>query len=202
MPRRSTAIFTLALAIVVAPARAATPAGTVAAVTGECFLETGEQHRPLNLGDQVNTGDTVAVPDNARLKLRLGDGSFVSAASGTRLTIAAFTADAQHRDAQLSLPGGLLRIVVAAAAGQSRFEIATATGSAEAASGDFFIAATPEATQLGVLAGTVSLKSRANGHGVAVVAHKSARLDAGKDPVQRAWTPQEIAAVTDRTEVK
>jgi len=152
--------------------------------------------------DPVAVGDTVAVPDGARLKLRMSDGSFISAASGTRLTIAAFAADAQHRDAQLSLAGGLLRAVVAAASGQSRFEVGTATGTAEASSGDFFIAATPEATQIGVLAGTVTLKSRANGHGVAVPAHKGARLDAGKNPMPRTWTQQEFAAVTDRTNLQ
>src|SRR5258708_7004516 len=88
------------------PVAAAPQAGEVLAFVGQCFLQSGGQRTLLKLGDAVGVGDTIEVAEGARLKLRMKDGSVVSAAAGTRVTIEAYDSDAQHRDAKLSLAAG------------------------------------------------------------------------------------------------
>src|SRR5258707_14958169 len=90
------------------PALAA-PAGEVLAAKGECAVESGGKKQALKLGDAIQVGDVVDVPDGGRLKLRMVDGSVISAASGTRMTIESF--GMQPRDAKLNLASGVLRAV-------------------------------------------------------------------------------------------
>jgi hypothetical protein len=68
---------------------------------------------------------------------------------------------------------------------------------------DWFIEATPGATQVGVLTGSVSLTSTATKRAVTIPARWGARLEAGRDPVPaRVWTAAEFAAVITRTAVE
>ena len=87
---------------------AAAPAGSVVGLSGECFAGTGGQRRPLKLGASVEIGDTVDVAATGKLKLRMTDGSIVSVASGSRMSVGAFQTDAagQRQNAQLSLAQG------------------------------------------------------------------------------------------------
>jgi hypothetical protein len=203
MPRRLGLMLAMAALLTALPLRApaaASSAGLVVGVAGRCVAETGGVERPLKLGDPIAVGDTLVVPAAARLKLRLSAGSVISVASGTRLTITAYAAEAGHREARLSLAGGLLRAVVSAVAGPSRFEVDTATGTAAVRSTDWFVEAKPGSMQVGVLAGSVSLESRATGREVTIPARWGARLEAGRDPVPpRLWTPEEFANVISRT---
>ncbi|HUZ74255.1 MAG TPA: FecR domain-containing protein [Stellaceae bacterium] len=188
--------------VVMVSGAAAQPAGEVLAFHGQCFIETGKARSALKQGDPVQVGDTVVVPKGARLKLRMSDGSIIAAASGSRLTIGAYGTGAGGRRVKLDLAAGLLRAVVAAVSGPSRFEVDTATGVAAVRSTDWFVAAKPGMTQVGVLSGVVSLESRATGHAVDIPARWGARVEAGMDPVPpRVWRDSEFEDVIARTTV-
>ncbi len=179
-------------------------AGEVLAFAGQCFVEAGGHKSPLKNGDPVHVGDVIEVPAGSKLKLRMSDGSIIAAASGTRLTIAAFSSEGggQHRDAKFSLATGLLRAVVSPAGEVSHFEVDTATGVAAVRSTDWFVEAQPGAMQVGVLNGVVSMTSRATGRTVDIPARWGARLEAGRDPVPpRVWTAAEFNGVIERTTV-
>jgi hypothetical protein len=197
---RMTQTATIAALLLALPALAAAqPAGEVLAAKGECFVDSAGKRSALKIGDAVQVGDTVEVPDGAKLKLRMVDGSVLSAASGTRVTIESYVAE--PRDAKLALASGLLRAVVAKAGQPSRFEVDTATGVAAVRSTDWFIRVQPEeATQVGVLDGKVSLASVATHRAVDIPARWGARVEAGRNPVPaRVWSQAEFDDVIGRT---
>ncbi len=191
------------LTLAAGPALAA-PAGTVVGLFGASFVESGGARSALKLGQPVQVGDTVDVPASGKLKLRMSDGSVVSVASGTRMTVAAYTVDSagQRQQARLSLTQGLLRAVVAPVAHPASFEVDTAVGTAAVRSTDWFVTASATAMQVGVLSGSVEMTSAATRHGVTIPARWGARLEAGRDPVPpRLWSPAEFDAVIARTNV-
>jgi hypothetical protein len=183
---------------------AAAEAGRVLALFGTSFVESGGRKDPLRLGSPVAVGDTVDVPAGAKLKLRMDDGSIVAVASDSRLTIADYKSGVggEGRNAKLSLSGGLVRAVVASVPGPSHFEISTATGVAAVRSTDWFIQATAQYTQVGVLTGEVDLASAATGKAVLIKPGWGTRVFRGLDPVPpRRWMGYEFEAVIRRTEV-
>jgi hypothetical protein len=180
----------------------AAPAGTVIGVNGECFVVAGGSRVALRLGQAVQVGDTVDVAANGKAKLRMTDGSVVSVAPGSRMTIGAYAVDSagQRQDAQLSLGQGLLRAVVAPVERPARFEVETAVGTAAVRSTDWFVEASAASMQVGVLTGSVVMTSAATRRGVTVPARWGARLEAGRDPVPaRVWSQAEFDAIIART---
>jgi hypothetical protein len=204
MAWRSMAVAAALSLLLYSPAgrAAGADAGTVLTFKGDCAVESGGQRSVLKLGDTVHVGDTIDVPDGAKLKLRMVDGSVLSVASGTKMTVAAFSSEGSggKRDADLSLASGLLRAVVAPAAQGSRFEVDTATGVAAVRSTDWFVEAGAGTMRVGVLKGVVNLESRATRHGVDIPARWGSRLEAGKDPVPpRIWEESEFDRVIAAT---
>lgn len=195
----------IAAMLAVLPVGAAWPAagvGEVLAESGQCFVQSGGERAALKVGDPVHVGDSLEIPADARLKLRMSDGSVISAASGTKMTISEYTVDksAGQRDAKLSLASGLLRAAVSSFGQTSHFEVDTATGVAAVRSTDWFVEAFPTATQVGVLSGSVSLTSLATKSEVSVPARWGARVEAGRAPVPpRVWTQAEFDNVVART---
>jgi hypothetical protein len=180
-------------------------AGAVLAMYGQCFGQTDGRGTALSLGDPVYVAETVDVAAGAKLRLRMNDGSIISVASGSRLTITNYRAGAggEGRDAILSLGAGLLRAVVSPVSGSPHFEVDTATGVAAVRSTDWFIEAQPGSTQVGVLEGRVSLKSAATGREIVIPGHWGARVEAGRDPVPaRVWTEAEFADFIRRTSLE
>jgi hypothetical protein len=172
-------------------------AGTVIAVSGSCTA----RGRVLKSGAAVQVDDAVAVPADGRLKLRMVDGSMISIAPDSGMTVAGYNVGSVGRIAKLSLAQGLLRAMVAPVEGPSTFEIATAVGTASAHSADWFIEAQVGSVQVGVLAGTVDLMSAVSGRAVSIPARWGTRLEAKRDPVQpRVWAHVEFAAFIRRTE--
>jgi hypothetical protein len=174
---------------------AETRAGEVLVSSGHCFIQAAGKRAELRLGDPVSVGETVEVPAGSRLELQLNDGSVISIASGSRLTIDSFTLDTavNGRDAEFRLLTGLLRLVVATFSGQSHFEVKTSTGVAAVRSTDWFIESREGTTQVGVLAGTVTLKSIATGTEVTVPARWGAKVIGPRDPVPpRVWQRSEF----------
>ncbi|HZT88539.1 MAG TPA: FecR family protein [Stellaceae bacterium] len=172
-------------------------AGTVVGISGACTAGG----RVLKLGDPVEVSETLNVPAGGKLKLRMADGSVVSVAPGSQLTVAAYAVgpSGQRADAKFSLSQGLIR---AAVAGQpAAFEVTTAVGTASVRGTDWFIAALPGSAQVGVLAGLVDLRSAATGRAVEIPAGWGARLEAGRDPVQpRVWSQSEFNDFIARTQ--
>jgi hypothetical protein len=171
-----------------------TRAGEVLVSSGHCFVEAASKRTELRLGDGVSVGDTIEVPAGARLKLRMNDGSVISIGSGSRLTIQSYNLDpAKNRDVELGLLNGLIRAVVAPFSGPSHFEVRTLTGVAAVRSTDWFIESREGTTQVGVLAGSVTLKSIATGTEVTVPARWGANVTGPRDPVPpRVWQRSEF----------
>jgi hypothetical protein len=183
---------------------AATGAGSVVGLAGQCVVQRDGRPSPLKLGDAVAVSDTIEVPADGKLKLRMSDGSVISLAPGTKMTVATYQTDSagQRQNAQLSLSQGLIRAVVAPVDHPTTFEVSTAVGTAAVRSTDWFIEAKPGAAQVGVLSGSVVLQSGATHRDVTIPARWGARLEAGRDPVEaRVWAPQEFQAVISRTDV-
>jgi hypothetical protein len=197
-------LVAVTLLLVSAGLSLAAPAGAVVGLSGACFVESGGARNAAKMGQPVQVGDTVDVPEGGKLKLRMSDGSVISVAAGTRMTIAAYGVDAagQRQDAHFSLGQGLLRAVVAPAQRPASFEVDTAVGAAAVRSTDWFVEVSGGAMQVGVLTGSVTLTSTVTGRGETVPAHWGARLEAGRDPVPpRLWSPAEFDAVIARTTV-
>ena len=196
MPRRESTflqrgLLAAAFLLLSAGLALAAPAGTVVGLLGECFVDSGGARSALKLGQPVQIGDTVDVPAGGKLKLRMGDGSIISLASGTRMQISAYGVDAagQREAARLSLGQGLLRAVVAPVARPASFEVDTAVGTAAVRSTDWFVEAFPDAMQVGVLTGSVTLKST-TGRSEVIPERWGARLYASVSPeVQPSYTP-------------
>lgn len=185
-----------------AVAPAAPQAGQVLAIFGSALVESAGKKAPLQLGSPVEVGDTVEVPAGAKLKLRMADGSIISVASGGRLMIAEFKAgaDGQGREAKVALANGLLRAVVAGVSGPSHFEVSTATGVAAVRSTDWFVEATANYTQVGVLTGEVDCTSAGTGKSVLLKPGWGTRMYKGLDPVPpRKWLQSEFDDVIART---
>jgi len=198
-------VLIVAVALLLSGRALAAPAGTVVGVNGACTIEGGGKAAAAKIGQPVEIGDTVAVPPDGKLKLRLADGSVVSVAAGSRMTIAAFSTNAagQRQDAKLSLAQGLIRAVTAPVGQVANFEVDTAVGTAAARSTDWFVEVSPAAIQVGVLSGSVDMVSRATRRAVTIPARWGARMETGRDPVPpRVWTQAEFDAVIARTDVR
>jgi hypothetical protein len=206
LPAPHRLLFAAALLLLLSPSLArAAPAGTVVGLSGASVVESGGARGAVKLGQPVQVGDTVEVPADGKLKLRMADGSVISVAAGTRLTIAAYGVDAagQRQEARLSLAQGLLRAVVAPVERPASFEVNTAVGAAAVRSTDWFVEGSATAMQVGVLTGSVEMTSATTKRRELIPARWGARMEAGRDPVPpRVWSPAEFAAVIARTDVK
>jgi hypothetical protein len=183
----------------------AAPAGSVVGLSGACTVESGGSRAPAKLGQQVQVGDTVDVPADGKMKLRMIDGSVVSVAASSRMTVTAYGVDAagQRQEAKLALSEGLVRAVVAPVQHPAGFEVDTAVGSAAVRSTDWFVEANRGGMQVGVLTGSVDMTSAATRRDVVIPARWGARLEAGRDPVPpRVWSQAEFDAVIARTDVR
>jgi hypothetical protein len=173
---------------------AATPAGTVVEVSGSAT----DHGRVLNRGETAQIGDTLDVPQGGNLKLQMADGSVISLAPDSTMTVASYSIDSPGRDVRLSLTRGALRAQVTSSTGPSTFEVSTAGGTAsvDSAPADWFIKAQPDSAQVGVLAGTIDLRSAVTGESVSIPARWGTRLEKGLDPVPpRVWLQREFNAV-------
>ncbi|MBV8574663.1 MAG: FecR domain-containing protein [Acetobacteraceae bacterium] len=179
-------------------ASAITPAGTVDAVSGSCTAH----RRVLKRNDAVQVGDTVDVPAGGKLKLRMADGSVISVAPDSNMTVATYDIGSAGRHAKLSLTWGLLRAVVVAVGGPSTFEVSTTVGTASvrSADADWFIEAKPGSVRVGVEAGTIELTSAATGRSVKIPANWGGSQMAGREPaLPRPWPRDELDENKART---
>jgi hypothetical protein len=187
-------LFTLFGLMLWSGAAVAMSAGTVIDVNGSCT----DHGRVLNRGDQVQIGDTLDVPAGSNLKLQMADGSMISVAPNSTMTVTTYNINGSGRHVKLSLTQGVLRARVTSVTVPSTFEVSTAVGIASVASesADWFIKAQTDSAQVGVLTGTVDLTSTTTGQSVSIPAHWGTRLETGLDPVlPRIWAQTEFDAV-------
>jgi hypothetical protein len=180
-------------------AGAATPAGTVIAVSGSCT----DHGRVLKRGDAVQVSNTVNVLPGGYLQLRMADGSVISVAPGSSMAVASYNIGSAGRYAKLSLMQGLLRARITPVRGPSTFEVSTAVGTASVRSGsaDWFVTAQADSAQVGVLAGIIDLRSAATGRSVSIPSHWGTRLGAGLDVMPpRRWSKTDFNPVMGLTE--
>jgi hypothetical protein len=192
-----------ALLLLSAGAGTAATVGKVVALNGTCFVDRLGARTPLVLGQPLDIADTVEAPPNAQVKLRMGDGSVISVAAGTEMTIAAYrvSGTGQRLAAVLNLRRGLLRTTVTEVAPAAPFEIKTPTVSAVAYSGDWFTET--GSNRIGVLRGSVVVTSAATRRSETIPARWGARVEPELDPVPpRPWSQDEFEAVIARTNVK
>jgi hypothetical protein len=178
-----------------AGAAGATLAGTVIGVSGSCT----DHGRVLNRGDQVQIGDPLDVPADGKLKLQTVDGSVVTAAQDSTITVARDTIDGSVHNIKLSLTQGVLHVISTT----RLFEVSTPVGTAAAASdsADWFIKAESGSAQVGVLGGMVDFTSNLTGHSVSIPARWGTRLEAGRAPMPpRIWSQMEFNAVIRLTQ--
>ena len=160
-PRRAAAGVAcfVALLMMTSPA-SATDAGQVLTYNGDCYVVADGKRAKLNMGDVVHVGDVLEVPDDAKLKLQMTDGSVLSLAANSRMTIGSYdvSSDGAQRDVKLNLDSGMVRAVVSKMTEKSTFEVSTATGVAAARSTDWFVEyrQATTATEVSVLDGTVA----------------------------------------------
>jgi hypothetical protein len=170
-----------------ASAAAAKPAGTVIAVSGSC---TGHG-RVLKRGDPVEVSDTVQVPQDGHLQLQMADASVILFAPGSIMTLISYDVGAGGaRYVKLSLTQGLLRARVTPVRGPSTFEVSISVGTASvrSSSADWFVKAQADSGQVGVLEGTVDLRSAATERSVSIPSHWGTRVQAGLDSMlPRRW---------------
>jgi hypothetical protein len=183
------AIFSLML--MAASASAITPAGKVDTVNGSCTAHG----RVLRRGDVVQVSDTVEVPAGGKLKLRMADGSLISIAADSGVTVVSYDISSAGRHAKLSLMRGLLRAVVVVVEGPSTFEVSTAvaTASVRSADADWFIESQPGSARVGVEAGIIELTSAATGRSAKIPANWGGSQMDGREPaLPRLWPQEEL----------
>jgi hypothetical protein len=123
----------------------AADAGEVLTFNGDCAVVADGKRTVLKVGDTIHVGDSLEVPDDGKLKLRMVDGSVLALGHGTKMTVQVYEVDAANRrNAKLKVDTGLLRAVVSKVGDQSTFEVDSATGVAAVRSTDWFFE-----TQLG-----------------------------------------------------
>jgi hypothetical protein len=190
----STLFAMLGLVVCVTPAYTPAPAGTVVALTGSCSVYA----RVLERGDGIEVNDTVDVPADSNLKLQMADGTLISVAPESRLTVASYSVGETGRHTMLVLTQGLLRALVPPTAGPLTFDVSTPVGlaSLRSAAADWFVRAEAGSAQVGVLTGAVDFASAATGESVSIPAHWGTRLEAGRSPMMpRMWAQMEFEAV-------
>lgn len=177
-------------------------AGEVLALTGSAFFLMSTEQRAVVVGDPVQTGDTIDVPQDAKVRLRMNDGSILTVASGTRMTISKYDVDGtgNRQDAELAMSSGLLRAVVSAGGGTPNFEVKTATGVAAVRGTEWYVAAQGDTTQVYVITGSVSLADSMGHNLVTIPSMAVSSVDLHKAPTRlRPITQAELRALVERT---
>jgi hypothetical protein len=201
--RRIFAVVAIALlGMLCARTSVAAASGEILALSGAASIETDGQQRPVAMGDPIQVGDIIDVPQDSKVRLRMNDGSIITLAPGTRMTIDKYDVDGSgvRQDVELTMSSGLLRTVVSAGSGTPNFEVKTATGVAAVRGTDWYIDAQGDATRVYVVAGIVSLSDPSGGSSVTISPMEASTVDAHKEPMKsRPVTQLELSALVKRT---
>jgi hypothetical protein len=176
--------------------------GEVLALSGSVTVQTGSQTRAVAVGDPVAPGDAIDVPDDAKVRLRMNDGSIVTIAPGSRMTIDKYDVDGAgaRKDVELTMAKGLVHTVVAAGGETPNFEIKTATGVAAVRGTEWYLDDRTGTTQVYVVTGDVSLADPAGKNAVDVPQMSASSIAARQKPTAvRPVTQAELQPLFDLT---
>ncbi len=207
-PLRVVAAVVYIVALLVLPHRAfATDAGQVLTYNGDCYVIVDGKRNKLSMGDVVHVGDVLELPDDAKLKLQMADGSVLSLGANSRMTIGSYdiSADGTQRDVKMNLDGGVVRAVVSKMTQKSTFEVSTATGVAAARSTDWFVEYRPTNTlmEVSVVDGTVAIGAPAGSGTVLIPPMFGSDILGKRQPTAiQPRSQADFARLIDRTDVR
>jgi hypothetical protein len=185
-----------------ASAAFAAACGEVLALSGSAVIESGTQKHAAAIGDSVAPGDTVSVPEDSKLRLRMNDGSIVTVAASSRMTIDNYdvTATGARQGAELTMTAGLVRAAVSAGGETPNFEIKTATGVAAVRGTEWYVDTQGDSTKVYVVTGNVSLADPTGQNAVTIPPMSASSIDAHKKPTPiRPVTEAELQSLAERT---
>ncbi|HTZ35824.1 MAG TPA: FecR family protein [Stellaceae bacterium] len=184
-----------------APAAAET-CGKVLVMKGTAMVERGGQTQPLTVNEDVDTGDTIEAPGDAKVRLRMNDGSILTVAADGRLSLDKYAVDGSGRrqEGDMTMLSGTLRAVVNAGTGTPDFEVKTTTAVAAARGTEWYVETQGDTTQVSVVSGTVSLAGADGRAPETLPPMSTAGVAANQAPsAVRPLTQAELAALVERT---
>jgi hypothetical protein len=180
----------------------AAASGEILALSGTATIENGGRQRTVAIGDPVQSGDTINVPQDSKARLRMDDGSIITIAPGSKMTIDKYDVggNGSRQTAELTMSAGLMRAVVSVGGGTPNFEVKTATGVASVRGTELYIDAQSDNTQVYVVTGSVALANAAGSNPVTIPQMSASSVEAHKDPSPiRPVTPLELQMLAQRT---
>ncbi len=146
-----------------ASAQVADAIGSVSALVGQAVVTSrGESAaRPLALGAEVFEGDRIHTEADAKLRLKLEDGSVLTLGAATDLNLGQFhyAPEQASRNVLLEVPRGIIRVLVELLVAHSTFEVQSHTAVASVRGTDWIAEAQPDATAIVALHGRVSVRN-------------------------------------------
>jgi hypothetical protein len=162
MASRTRLLILCVLALAAAPcAYAASDAvvGSVIAVRGAVFLDSGGSQQALLVKDAIHGGDSV-VSAAGKAQIGLNDGSIISVGENTRMRIADYDTSGGAPKARVGIVSGVLRLLVNKIAPVGKFEVESETAVAAVRGTDWVIEATPDRTSVAIVNGIVAVTGR------------------------------------------
>ncbi|MEX0922483.1 MAG: FecR family protein [Rhodovibrionaceae bacterium] len=156
----------------------AAPAQAEQAVIGEVVQRIGNatvvqegKPRMLDPGVELRLADTVFTGAQAKVEIRLADGSLLSVGPGSELQLSTFhqrlgRGDAALFDGLIELVRGIIRATLAPAAEAREFDIRTRAAVAAARSTQFVVVDDREGSAVFVIEGRVEVRGRLTGEDV------------------------------------
>jgi len=133
--------------------------GSVLAVRGAVFRDSGAGQQPLLTNAPISLGDTI-VSTTGKAKIALGDGTVISVGENSRVRVADYGSATNDAKTRISLISGALRLLVNKVPAPGKFEVETETAIAAVRGTDWVIEVTPEQTSVALLSGVVAVSGR------------------------------------------
>jgi len=198
-------IALLSVSIAAGAAQAADAVGQALKVRGEAVVERAGAAQPLTTGSPLQLHDIVRTSAKARVQIQFADGSMVTLAENSGLSIDRFAvnASAKSRNVVLTVLSGLVN-AAATKSGESKFdyEVHTANGYSAVRGTAWVVSQLAGVTAVYVIEGLVEV-GVPTGNRVRVEAGKSVRIDPATGMSGVAPTPPEIQQdVIDATDAE
>lgn len=133
--------------------------GSVLAVRGAVFWDTGGGQQPLTANTPVHLGDVI-VSTTGKAKIALDDGTIISVGENSRLRVAEYDSTSNNFRTRVSLIAGVLRLLVAKVTAAGKFEVESETAIAAVRGTDWVIEETLEQTSVALVSGVVAVSNR------------------------------------------
>jgi hypothetical protein len=182
-------------------ALAADVVGSVLAVRGSVWVDSGAGPQPLTANAPVHAGDTIASAAG-KAKIALTDGTIVSIGENARVRLAEYRRVAGARNARVDVVSGALRFIVERVGPADRFEVHTETAVAAVRGTDWLVDAMPDHTAVAVVSGVVAVSAlTADAPATVVLDGRGQGTDVrrGRPPTPPAtWGPQRFESTLAR----